>query len=71
MQADTDQDGKISKDEARGRLKEGFDDVDTDGSGFVDENELKSMLSRGPGRRGGGRGRPGRAARPNRPDLEE
>ena len=71
MQADTDLDGKISKDEARGRLKDGFDEVDADGSGFIDENELQTMMARGPGRRGGGRERPGRADRPNRPEPEE
>jgi len=67
MNADADSDGKISKDEARGRLKENFDEVDADGSGFVDEAEIKTMLSRGPA----GRGRPGREGRPGRRERPE
>jgi len=37
---DTDQDGRISRQEARGRLKENFDKVDTNKDGYVDRKEL-------------------------------
>lgn len=37
---DENKDGKISKDEARGRLKENFDKIDLNHDGFVDREEL-------------------------------
>ena len=40
---DTDADGKISKDEARGRSAENFDEIDTDDDGFLTEAELKAF----------------------------
>lgn len=42
---DTNTDGKISKDEAHGRIKENFDKIDTDKDGFVTKEELKAFRS--------------------------
>lgn len=37
-------DGKISRDEARGRLKDKFDTIDKNGDGFLDRDEIRSAL---------------------------
>jgi hypothetical protein len=61
LQADKDGDKRLSKDEAPDRLKEGFDRVDSDDSGFIEEAELDALIrrleqgTRGP-REGQGRG---------------
>jgi Ca2+-binding EF-hand superfamily protein len=41
--ADTNTDGKLSKDEAPDFLKERFDRIDTNSDGFLDENEMRQM----------------------------
>ncbi len=46
LEADKDGDKKLSKDEAPGRLKKGFDRVDSDGSGFLEMAELEAMIRR-------------------------
>jgi Ca2+-binding EF-hand superfamily protein len=38
---DSDQDGKLSKKEARGPLKQHFDKIDTDEDGFITKEELE------------------------------
>jgi len=38
---DTNEDGKLSKEEVKGPLKEEFAKVDTDEDGFITENEFK------------------------------
>lgn len=38
---DADEDGKLSLDEIKGPLKQGFDKVDTDEDGFITEEEFK------------------------------
>lgn len=50
---DTDKDGKVSKDEAKGnpRLTENFAKFDTNSDGFIDEAEFKANA---PTKRGGG-----------------
>ncbi|NJN14614.1 MAG: hypothetical protein HC813_03055, partial [Planctomycetes bacterium] len=54
---DLDQDGKISREEAPERMKERFDEMDTDGDGFIDADEQKALRERVRGRGGrGGRG---------------
>ena len=55
-QADTNQDGKISKEEAPARLKENFDRNDRNGDGFIDEAELLQMFQRARESGGGGEG---------------
>ena len=65
MKADKDGDGKISKEEAPDRLQGRFDRIDTDGSGFIEESELKKMAGRGAGRPRDGRGKDGQRKRPD------
>jgi hypothetical protein len=61
MEGDTDSDGKISKEEARGPLQRGFDDADENGDGYLDKSELESMANKFAERmREGGFGRGGR-----------
>jgi Ca2+-binding EF-hand superfamily protein len=43
---DANKDGKISKDEARGRLKEDFDKIDLNKDGFIDREELIKAASK-------------------------
>jgi HlyD family secretion protein len=61
---DTDSDGKISQDEAPGRMKENFSSLDTDGDGFIDAKELAAVRRKmQQSRQGGAEGRgPGGAA---------
>ena len=54
MSFDADEDGQISKEEAPERLKQRFDQIDSNGDGFIDEKELQAM--RGRMRRGRGPG---------------
>ncbi len=49
--ADKNNDGKISKDEAPDRIKEMFDRIDGNGDGFLDEAEIKQVIQRLLGRR--------------------
>jgi Ca2+-binding EF-hand superfamily protein len=42
---DTDGDGKISRDEAQGKLKESFDKIDTNGDGFLEPAEIRKALA--------------------------
>jgi Ca2+-binding EF-hand superfamily protein len=42
---DTNKDGKISKDEAKGKLAESFDRFDTDKDGFLDKDELRRVAA--------------------------
>ena len=62
LSMDKDGDGKITKDEAQGRLKAGFDRYDTNKDGSLDRTELDALAQR---LFGGRRGTPGR--RPNTP----
>lgn len=52
---DTDEDGKISKKEAKGRLKKDFAKIDTDEDGFVTQKELEEAPK--PERQGPPKGR--------------
>ena len=45
--ADTNGDGKISKEEAPPMLKERFDRVDANGDGYIDQEEARRMFERG------------------------
>ncbi len=54
-QADTDGDGKISKEEAPERLQANFDRIDENSDGFIGEDEIRKMAERAGGR-GGRRG---------------
>jgi Ca2+-binding EF-hand superfamily protein len=45
-EADTNKDGKISKEEAPALLKDRFERVDANGDGFVDEEEIRELLRR-------------------------
>ena len=46
MKQDTDKDGKISKDEADDRMKQRWEQNDTNGDGFIDRTEAKEMVDR-------------------------
>src|SRR5262249_9392606 len=43
---DLDGDGKISRSEARGRLKQNFASIDTDGDGYLSRDEIRKALQR-------------------------
>lgn len=45
-EADENKDGKLSKEEAPERLKFSFDRLDLDGSGFLEQSELREIISR-------------------------
>ncbi len=42
---DTNKDGKISKDEAKGKLAENFDRFDTNKDGYLDKDELRRVAA--------------------------
>jgi len=45
---DANEDGKLSEEEVRGRLKENFDKIDLDGDGFISEDEqIKANPNKG------------------------
>jgi hypothetical protein len=46
MSFDADEDGLISKEEAPDRLKQRFDQMDSNGDGFLDEKEFQAMRER-------------------------
>src|ERR1700730_13312243 len=52
-QMDTDKDGKISREEAKGKLAESFDKIDTNKDGYLDRKELRAMAERILGQKGG------------------
>jgi Ca2+-binding EF-hand superfamily protein len=66
-EADANNDGKISKEEAPPLLKDRFDRVDANSDGFVDESEVREMLRRMADGAGKMKGRPG-GDQPRRPD---
>jgi Ca2+-binding EF-hand superfamily protein len=55
---DTNKDGRISREEAQGRIKENFDKIDTNKDGFLDKEELlrmaKAVVANGGGNMGKG-----------------
>ena len=59
-QMDKDSDGKVSKDEAEGRMAENFENYDTDADGAVSKEEFMAFITklRASGGFGGGGGRP-------------
>ncbi|MCH8193135.1 MAG: alpha/beta hydrolase fold domain-containing protein [Planctomycetes bacterium] len=46
LSMDTDGDEKISKEEARGQIKNNFAQIDTTGDGFIDRGELQALAQR-------------------------
>src|SRR5262245_32697675 len=71
-QADANNDGKISKDEAPPFVRERFDRADANSDGFIDETELRGLMQRPregdappPGRRDGDRPRPPEGVAPD------
>ena len=55
--ADSDDDGKLSRSESPERMKQNFDRIDTNGDGFVDKEEFEAVIRR---MREGGGNRPPR-----------
>ena len=51
---DANNDGKLSKDEVQGPLKEKFSEIDSNSDGFISKEELKNAPK--PERQGGGQG---------------
>jgi Ca2+-binding EF-hand superfamily protein len=45
-EADTNGDGKLSKEEAPAMIKDRFDRIDANSDGFIDENEMRQMFRR-------------------------
>src|SRR5260221_3752606 len=45
-QMDTDKDGKISRDEAKGKLAASFEKIDTNKDGYLDRKEMRAMAER-------------------------
>lgn len=80
MQSDADGDGKLSRDEVSERLRDAFAEIDTNGDGFLDAEELAARRARRGGGGGGGAGRGGNTEggeasappgdRPQRPAAE-
>jgi len=58
MQADVDGDGKISREEAPERMQAAFDEIDTNGDGFLDEAEFEARRAARQRERGQTEGRP-------------
>ena len=68
---DKDEDGKISKEEAPDRLKERFDEVDTNSDGFIDKEEQTAMFEAFRRRFQQGQGRQPNGSNPNRPNRPD
>jgi Ca2+-binding EF-hand superfamily protein len=66
---DKNKDGKISKEEATGRLAEAFDRIDTNKDGFLDKEELRRLAARVVAMQGAGPGPGGRPV-PRGPDFD-
>ena len=74
MEADADDDNKLSKDEVPERMLERFDAIDADGDGFLTEEEITEAFNRLRGQRGdraGNRGGDRGGDRPRRPQRPE
>jgi len=56
MRLDRNDDGRLSREESPQRMRERFDNIDTNGDGFIDESELAAIADRAGGRRRPGRG---------------
>jgi Ca2+-binding EF-hand superfamily protein len=71
---DTNKDGKISRDEAKGPLAKNFDQLDTNKDGYLDKEELRRAVEKfGLANQAGEKGKetpPAANARPNRPDFD-
>ena len=75
-EADSNEDDKLSREEAPERMKQGFDRIDTNSDGFVDRAEFEQMLDRMAQGRGGrppreGEGRRGRGRDGDRPREDD
>jgi Ca2+-binding EF-hand superfamily protein len=68
---DTNKDGKISKDEARGPIAENFERIDTNKDGYIDKDELRRMVTRNMAMAGGGPGAGTAAAAPDFDALDK
>jgi Ca2+-binding EF-hand superfamily protein len=65
-QMDTNKDGKISREEAKGKLAEAFDKIDANKDGYLDRKELRALAERMLAQKKGGPFGPGPAG----PDFD-
>jgi Ca2+-binding EF-hand superfamily protein len=68
---DTNHDGKISREEAKGPLAKNFDKIDTNHDGYLDRKELQAFLAKRPGAQQGKGKADSQARQPAKPTIPD